>query len=158
MKSIIVYSSQTGNTKRLAETIYNNLSDEKMICTIEDAPDPSGFDLICVGFWLMAGKPDPKSQDYLKKLTNQKVFLFATHGASSQSEHAQQAMEAARSMAGQADIIGSFNCPGEVSPKILEKAGSKPVPPIWLKDAPDAKGHPNDSDLEQLTKMIQQCL
>jgi flavodoxin len=42
MKSIIVYSSQTGNTKRLAETIYNNLSDEKMICTIEDSPDAKG--------------------------------------------------------------------------------------------------------------------
>jgi Flavodoxin len=91
MKSIIVYSSQTGNTKKLAEAIYDFLSDEKSICTIEDAPDPSGFDLVCLGFWLMAGKPDPKSQEYLKRISNQKIyFCFATHGAASQSEHAQQ--------------------------------------------------------------------
>jgi flavodoxin len=158
MKSIIVYSSQTGNTQKLAETIYENLSDDKNIFKIEDAPDPSGFDLVCLGFWLMAGKPDPKSQDYLTKITNQKLFLFATHGAESQSEHAQQAMNTAKSMANQADIIGSFNCPGEVNPKILEKAGSKPVPPVWLKDAPNAKGHPDNADLEQLVKTLKQCL
>jgi flavodoxin len=158
MKSIIVYSSQTGNTKKLAEAIYDFLSDEKSICTIEDAPDPSGFDLVCLGFWLMAGKPDPKSQEYLKRISNQKLFLFATHGAASQSEHAQQALKTAESMAGQADIIGTFNCPGEVNPKVLEKAGSKPEPPIWLKDAPDAKGHPDNEDLKELTKALRNVL
>ena len=158
MKSIIVYSSQTGNTQKLAETIYDTIMDEKMICKIEDAPDPKVFDLICLGFWLKAGKPDPKSQEYLKKITQQKLFLFATHGASSQSQHAQQAMETARTMASQANIIGSFNCPGEVNPKILEKASSKPQPPVWLKDAPDAKDHPDNNDLEQLSQTLKQCL
>ena len=158
MKSMVVYSSQTGNTKKLAEAIYENLTDEKIICKIDEAPNPSDFDLVCLGFWLKAGKPDPTSEEFFKKITNQKLFLFATHGAATQSEHAQKAMETAKSMAAQADIIGSFNCPGEVSPKILEKAGSKPVPPVWLKDAPDAKGHPDDSDLEELVKKFKQCL
>ncbi|KPA18545.1 flavodoxin [Candidatus Magnetomorum sp. HK-1] len=157
MKSIVVYSSQTGNTKKLAETIYENLTDDKAICKIEDAPDPSDFDIVCLGFWLMAGKPDPKSQEYLKKITNQKLFLFATHGASSQSQHAQQALETARTMASQANIIGSFNCPGEVNPKVIKKASSKPEPPVWLKDAPNAEGHPDSKDLEQLTQTLKQC-
>jgi len=158
MKSIVVYSSQTGNTQKLAQTIYNHLPDEKKMVKIEDAPDPSGQDLVCLGFWLMAGKPDPKAQDYLKKITNQKLFLFATHGASSQSQHAQNAMAFAKNMASKAEIIGQFNCPGEVSPKILEKASSKPEPPVWLKDAPNASGHPNDTDLQQLTDTLMKCL
>jgi len=158
MNSIIVYSSQTGNTKKLADTIYQTLPDEKTICKIEDAPDPSGFDLVCLGFWLMAGKPDPKSQEYLKKISNQKLFLFATHGASSQSQHVQQAMDTARKMAGDAEIIGSFNCPGEVNPKVLEKASAKPEQPVWLKDAPEAKGHPDDHDLERLIQTMKQCI
>jgi len=158
MKSIIVYSSQTGNTKKLAETIYENITDEKMICRIEDAPDPSGYDFVCLGFWLKKGMPDTKSQKYLQKITNQKLFLFATHGASAQSEHAKQAMEKAKSMANQAEIVGTFNCPGEVTSKMLEKAGSNPVPPVWFKEAPDAKGHPDNNDLEQLSQTLKQCL
>jgi flavodoxin len=158
MKSIVVYSSQTGNTQKLADKVYETLKDEKTICKIEDAPDPSGFDLICLGFWLMAGKPDTKSQDYLQKIQKQKLFLFATHGASSQSQHAQQAIETAKTLAGQADIIGSFNCQGEVSPKILEKASSKPQPPVWLKDAPNACGHPDQTDLTQLADTLKKCL
>jgi len=158
MKTLIVYSSQTGNTQKLAEAIYENISDEKIICKIEEAPEPSGYDLVCLGFWLKAGKPDPKSLDYLKKITSQKLFLFATHGAASKSAHAKQAIETAKSMADQATIIGSFNCPGEVNPKVLEKASSKEVPPIWLQDAPDAKNHPDSADLEQLVKTLKQCL
>jgi len=158
MKSIVVYSSITGNTKKLAETIYKNLPDEKTICKIEEAPDPSGFDLICMGFWLQKGKPDPKSQEFLKKITNQKIFLFATHGAASQSQHAKQGMEAAKAMADKAEIIGSFNCPGQVDPKIMKKASSKPEPPVWFKDAPDANGHPDEKDLGELTETLKKCI
>jgi hypothetical protein len=142
----------------LADAIYEIIPDEKIICNIDEAQDPSKFDRICLGFWLMAGKPDPKSQEYLKKISNQKLFLFATHGASSQSNHAQQAMKTAKEMASEADIIGCYNCQGEVNPKVLEKAGSKPEPPVWLKDAPAAKGHPDKNDIEQLTQTLKQCI
>jgi len=158
MKSLIVYSSQTGNTQKLADIIYNFLSNEKNIFKIEEAPNPSGFDLIFLGFWLKAGNPDPKTQEYLKQITKQKLFLFSTHGASKESQHAKNAMENAKKMAPEADIIGCFNCPGEVTPKILEKARSKAEPPVWLKDAPAAKGHPNDADCKELKDLLKQCL
>ena len=155
MKSIIVYSSQTGNTRKLAETIKDVLADSSQIYHIEDAPDPSEFDEIYLGFWLMAGKPDPKAQAYLQKVKTQKLFLFATHGAASQSAHAKNAIEAAKKLAPEADIIGTFNCPGEVNPSVLEKVRSKPEPPVWLDDAPDAEGHPDEADLNALRKMLQ---
>ncbi|MFH2067403.1 MAG: flavodoxin family protein [Pseudomonadota bacterium] len=158
MKSLVVYSSQTGNTRKLAEAIYSCLDGEKSICKVEEAPDPSGFDLVCVGFWLMGGKPDPKAQEYLKKMTSQKLFLFATHGASATSPHAANAMKAAKGMAPKADIIGTFNCPGAVNPKVLEKAGSKPEPPVWLDDAPKAIGHPSESDLGNAVQQIKESL
>ncbi|MBF0103006.1 MAG: flavodoxin domain-containing protein [Desulfobacterales bacterium] len=158
MKSIVVYSSQTGNTQKLAKAIFKKLEGEKQIYKIEHAPDPSEFDLVCLGFWLMAGKPDSTSQEYLKKVKNQKLFLFATHGASAASQHAQSAMEFAKSLAPAANVIGTFNCPGQVSPNILEKARSKPVPPAWLADAPDAVGHPNEEDLKQLIDKLAQSL
>jgi flavodoxin len=159
MKSIVVYSSQTGNTKKLAEAVYSALGPEKMICKIEEAPDPSEFDLICIGFWLMAGKPDPKSQEYLRKvIKNQKLFLFATHGASATSRQAQNAMEEAIRLAPESDMIGSFTCSGEVNPKVLERAGSKPEPPAWLDDAPKAVGHPDQTDLKNVIRRLEGSL
>ncbi|RPJ77609.1 MAG: flavodoxin family protein [Deltaproteobacteria bacterium] len=158
MKSIVVYSSQTGNTKKLAEAVYSALRGEKSIYPVGEAPAPSGFDLVCVGFWLMAGKPDPKSQDYLRKVKTQKLFLFATHGASATSPHAQNAMEEARGLAPESDMIGTFNCSGEVNPKVLEKAGSKPEPPVWLDDAPNAVGHPDQADLKNVIRRLEESL
>ncbi len=82
MKSLIVYSSQSENTKKLADTIYKSLEGEKDIFSVDKAPSTKGYGLILVGFWLMAGKPDPKSSEYLSKLgKDDRLFLFATHGS-----------------------------------------------------------------------------
>jgi flavodoxin len=158
MKTIIIYSSQTGNTLKLAKHIEKTLQGNDAMYAIDDAPVPGEKDIIFLGFWLQAGKPDMKTQQYLKQVKKQKLFLFCTHGAAVLSEHAQNGMKAAREMAPDADILGSFNCQGEVNPKVLEKAGSKPTPPIWLKDAPDAQGHPDDKDLDSLTSAVNKAL
>jgi flavodoxin len=154
MKSLVVYSSQTGNTRRLAEAVFESLSGEKEILPVDDAPDPSEYDSIAVGFWLKGGKPDPKSAEYLGKITQQALFLFATHGAGAGSDHAIQGMEFAKSLAPESDIRGTYSCQGEVNPKVLEKASKKPQPPVWLPDARDAVGHPNSVDIEVLKYQI----
>jgi len=176
MKSLIVYSSQTENTKKLADTIYENLEGEKDIFPIDKAPSSEGYDLIAIGFWLMAGKPDPKSSEYLEKIGKGarlflfathgassssdhvenaiRLFLFATHGASSSSDHVENAMNLARSLAKDAEIAGIFTCQGEVNPKVLEKVKQKPEPPVWIGDADQAVGHPNEEDLSTLKQII----
>jgi len=158
MKSLVVYSSQTGNTKKLAEAVYETLSGEKEIYHITDAPDPGNYDFIAVGFWLQAGKPDPKTSEYLPKIDGRRLFLFATHGAASGSDHTKKAMVHAKNLASSADISGTYSCQGEVNPKVLEKVSAKPEPPVWLKDSPAAAGHPDDGDIEKLKKALQLLL
>ena len=102
----------------------------------------------------MSGKPDPKSSEYLGKIGKKPLFLFATHGAGVGSDHAIKGMELAKSLASDSDIRGTYSCQGEVNPQILEKASKKPEPPVWLADAPDAKGHPNDADIEVLSHQL----
>lgn len=150
MKALVVYSSKTGNTRKLAQTVYDCLTCDKEIHALEDAPDPRGFDLVALGFWLQAGKPEPKSADYLAKIRTSDVFLFATHGAAADSDHARKAMDHAKSIVASARIRGTFTCPGEVDPKILDKARAKDPQPPWLKDAPHAVGRPNEADLSAL--------
>lgn len=155
MKSLVVYSTQTDNTKKLAQAIYDSLSEEKEISFVGDAPDPVDYDFITVGFWLMAGKPDPKAVAYLEKMrAGQKIFLFATHGAAKGSAHASQAMQIAKEIVKKADVLGTYSCQGEVNPNVMAKAKSKPQPPVWLEDAATAVGHPDEGDLEELKNII----
>jgi flavodoxin len=158
MKSLIVYSSKTGNTRKLAEIANEMLAGDKTFCPVSEAPDPTGFDLVVVGFWLQAGKPDPKSAEYLAKIGDAKLFLLATHGAAADSPHAQTALETARSLAAEAQVVGSFNCPGEVNPAVLEKASQKDPQPPWLADAPAAVGRPNAEDLAALRAALRERL
>ena len=158
MKSLVVYSSQTGNTRKLAEAVFGALTGDKALYPVEEAPDPSGYGFIAVGFWFMGGKPDPKSSEYLGRVGKQPLFLFATHGAGAGSDHAIHGMALAKSLAPESDIRGTYNCQGEVNPNILEKASKKPEPPVWLSDAPDADGHPNDADIEALNYQLAELL
>ena len=155
MKSLVVYSSQSENTKKLADVVYENLDGEKDIFPVEDAPLIKEYDFIAVGFWLMAGKPDPTSAQFLEKLgKDDKVFLFATHGAKKGSDHVQNAVNNAIGLTGNADITGSFTCQGKVNPKVLEKVKQKPQPPVWIDDADGAVGHPNQDDFLALKKIV----
>ena len=111
--------------------------------------------MVALGFWLQAGKPDPESAEYLARIGNAKLFLFATHGAAADSEHALNAMAQARSLAPSAQIVGTFNCPGEVNSAFLEKVSKKDSPPPWIGDAPAAVGHPDNTDIERLKEAIE---
>jgi len=158
MKALVVYSSQSGNTKKLAEAVYEVLPDEKEIHPVDEAPEPSGYDLVAVGFWFKSGDPDPKSAEYLKKISGTKLFLFATHGAAPDSDHARKGMEAAKALAKGAEIVGTFNCQGVVNPGLLEKVKARPNPPEWIGDADSAVGHPDENDLNALKGKVREIL
>ncbi len=158
MKILITCSSQTGNTQKLADAVNEQLGGDKTFCTISEAPEPDGYDLIVLGFWLQAGKPDPKSSKFLEKIGKNKLFLFATHGAAADSAHAVNAMKQAGALAPEATVLGTFNCPGQVNPKVLEKVKAKDPQPPWLSDADDAVGHPDADDIENLTEVVRSRL
>lgn len=155
MKILIVYSSQSGNTLKLAKALFDNLDEKKEIFSVEDAPSPDNYDLAAVGFWLQAGKPDPKIAEYLAKCGKEsRLFLFATHGAAKGSDHADNALNHAVSLTDGAEIAGVFSCQGEVNPKFLEKVKQKEQPPIWINDASTAVGHPDESDIKELVNSL----
>lgn len=155
MKTLIVYSSQSGNTRKLAQAMADTLGGESDLVPVDQAPATDGYDMVAVGFWFMAGKPDPKSQQFLSGLkSGTRLFLFATHGAAKDSDHVKNGIQFAAGLADNVEIVGVFTCQGEVNPKVLEKAAQKPEPPAWLKDAPQAVGHPDAADLSALAEMI----
>lgn len=154
MKALVAYSSKSGNTKKLAKALYGTLQCEKDMVSISDNPNPAEYDFVAVGFSLQGGKPDGATQKFLPKIGGKEVFLFATHGAARNSDHVINAMNTAKQLAAPARICAVFSCQGEVAPETLEKIALKTPKPVWLVDAPAAKGHPDEEDVRQLIHLF----
>ena len=87
MKALVVYSSRTGNTRKIAEAIAAVLPGCE-IHPVESAPAPEGYDLVAVGYWVDKGMPDAQAKAYLETVRDANVALFGTLGAWPDSDHA----------------------------------------------------------------------
>ena len=155
MKSLITYSSKSGNTRKLAEAIEEILPGETILKPLDENPAADGFDIIFVGFWFQGGMADHQARAYLRLVDGrQPLFLFATHGAAAKSEHARKGMELAQGLVSSSEVLGTFSCQGEVNAEFLAKAKTmRPLPP-WLDDAATAAGHPDKEDIDRLQKTV----
>ena len=76
----IVFSSSTGNTKKLADAVYEILPKDKCDYFGENDSKIPPSDLLYIGFWTDKGSADTKTLELLAKLKNKKIFLFGTAG------------------------------------------------------------------------------
>ena len=76
----IIFSSLTGNTKILAETIRAVLPAEN--CDYYGVPETQELhsEILYIGFWTDKGNADNATLELLSKLRGKKVFLFGTAG------------------------------------------------------------------------------
>ena len=123
MKGIIIYSSKTDNTKRMAEKIYEALKDEyeMTIKNIRDSPDIESYDFVLLGGWVDRGTLEAKSLKYLENIKNKKLGLFATLGAMPDSEHGRKVIKNLEGLLIGKESLGQYICPGLVDPKMIEK-------------------------------------
>ena len=96
---LVVYSSVTGNTKKIAEAFCEVVGGT--LTRVEDGKTPEGYDAVAVGYWLWRGGPDPKTAAYLSRLSSVNVALFETHAADNRSEHSVTAFARAAACLGE---------------------------------------------------------
>ena len=138
MKRAVIYSSATGNTKKLAEAIHAAMPAGTGLYAVGEAPPPEEFDLLVCGFWIDRGVADAKADAYLKRINGKKVFSFFTLGADPTSDHAQECVAKTPGFYGEGcTSLGVFHCQGAISPKLIE----------WMKQLP--ADHPHAADDER---------
>ena len=122
MKSLVVYSSRTGNTRKVAQAVAEALPGCSLH-PVEDAPDPGGFDLVVVGYWVDKGLPDAEAQKYMERIRGCNVALFGTLGAWPHSDHAAQCKVQGEALLDGPErnnrVLGTFLCQGRVDPAIV---------------------------------------
>ena len=119
MKKTIVYSSATGNTEKLAKTIFETLGEDVYCGKIND--NALDADIIFIGSWAMAFTCTADIKNFAEKLNNKKVFLFMTAGYNNSDEYLNNIMSSFKgNLNNTNEIIGEFICQGKVSESKIE--------------------------------------
>jgi flavodoxin len=149
-KALVVYYTQTGNTLKVAESIYQALPGEKQIGSLEEIQSLDAYDLVFIGFPIHNHNIPKKAQDLLKKVPkDKKIAFFSTHGALTGSRLSREALEHAAVLASKAQLLGTFSCRGRVPFSVLEALEQQPEHKAWAEMAASARNHPNATDLEE---------
>jgi flavodoxin len=152
MRSLVVYSSRTGNTRKVAEAIFEILPDPKEMHPAAEAPPPDDFDFIAIGFWVNRGTADADARAYMDRLRNRAVGVFGTLAAYPDSEHARQCLERVETLLTGNHFMGGFLCQGRVDPSALEQVEhlapeTHPMTAERRNRLEEAKKHPDERDL-----------
>jgi flavodoxin len=181
MKVLVTYMSQSGNTKKLAEAIYEEIQVEKEIRTWKEIESFDGYDMIFVGFpihqfgvskleeiesfegydIIFVGFPihqfgvSKLEKDFLEKHTkDKKIAVFVTHATPPQAPYLQPQLDRCKGAVAEANLVGFFNCQGELSKEIAEVLKKMDNPEMQkfgeMRDI--TLGHPNNEEVEQSRK------
>ncbi len=152
MKALVTYFSQTGNTRKVAEAIYDELQGEKEIRELSEVESVEGYDLLFVGFPMQAFGPAQQAKDFLaSQCQGKKIALFLTHGVPGDFEELPEWLENCRQAAKGAEVLGMFDCQGEVAEFLLD-AARKSDDPLMQKLAgagASGKGQPDTKQLDR---------
>ena len=158
----IVFSSLTGNTKKLADTIHEMLPHDKCDYFGENDSRVRQSDLLYIGFWTDKGNADHKTLELLAKLKNKKIFLFGTAGFGGSDVYFKKILEQVRQSIDSSNVvIGEYMCQGKMPPSVREryiKMKESPEHPanldMLIKNFDCALSHPDGEDLERLKRLL----
>jgi flavodoxin len=164
MKTLLTYTSKTGNTRKIAEAIKAIAGSHLVYCDLAEAPDPQAFDAVIIGFWIDKGKPVQEAAAYIPKLKNKKTAFFYTLGASPESAHAAKCLQYTRSLFAGSDLVGEFVCQGKVAAEMIDFFKTLPpghhhaLTPENLALYRAAETHPDAEDLKNAQAVFREIL
>jgi flavodoxin len=149
-KTLITYFSQTGNTKAIAEAIFEALEGEKDIKPMEESLSLDAYGLVFIGFPVQSHSVPYKADTFLRRVpAGKRIALFCTHGSLPGHRLSREALEYALVCAAKAKLLGTFACRGRLSMKALEFLSKSPEHQEWTDMAASAATHPDDTDLAE---------
>lgn len=152
MKTLVTYLTKTGNTKKVADAIYETIAGEKEIKPINEVNDLEGYDLAFIGFPIMQFDVPQEIKDFLSKnSTGKKVAIFMTHAVPEGTEAIQSWSGSYQEAAKEAQILGSFDCQGELAQPIIDMLlkAEDPNMKAFGEMGPSTKGQPDESRLQK---------
>lgn len=155
----IVYSSKTGNTKKLAQAIAEALPREDCLYFGPPSPEALKSRRIYVGFWTDKGTCDGEIQAFLASLTHQEVFLFGTAGFGGAPDYFEQILSSVQAnVPASARVVGRYMCQGKMPQAVrqrYEAMEDSPRRTAMLENFDQALSHPDQEDLDSIKQAVQ---
>ncbi|MBE5994571.1 flavodoxin family protein BilS [Lacrimispora sp.] len=156
MDYLVVYTSKTGNTQKVAMKIFEALPGKsKDIVNLEEYHGEEA-DTYFVGFWNNRGICTTEVIDFLSDLHGKQIALFGTCGIFENKEYLKQVEnQVSVFLPEDNEYLGCYLCGGKMGPKVLEKCRQMQAqlntPQIreMILAYEDAMLHPNKEDLDQ---------
>ena len=158
----LIFSSLTGNTRKLADTIHETLPTALCDYFGEAKSAETNAELVYVGFWTDKGTADKACLELLRKLRNKKIFLFGTAGFGGSEAYYQKILTNVHAaIDGSNTVVGEYMCQGKMPQSVRDRY-------VKMKEMPDAKpnldalianfdralSHPDEADLNGLRRKI----
>lgn len=164
MKYLVVYTSKTGNTEKIAAEIFEALPGmSKDIQRVEEVR--GNADLYFVGFWNDKGTCSGSIMDFLSSIHGKKVALFGTCGMGGSKEYFKQVSKRVEALIPDDDeFLGSFICTGRMPPQVLERykmmqeRQDSPQLRRMIKAYEEGMLHPDEKDLELAREFVETIL
>ncbi len=150
---MVTYVSSSGNTRKVAEAIFQALPGEKEMKMLDEVKDAACYDLVFLGFPIVAeGMPGKAKRFVARRLRGRKVALFMTHGMPGDMPEFDPVLPNCRQAAEGAELMGIYDCQGRMVdwlPKVLRLHPRRSVR-RWAREGEEqhGKGHPDASDLD----------
>ena len=152
MKVLVTYMSQTGNTKKVAEAIFQEIKGKKEIKPMSEVNSLNGYDLAFIGLPIQAYGPAAEGKSFLEQHSKGKnIALFITHASPEEQSELQEWLGKCKAAAVGANILGLFNCRGELSQAIADFMLNSGDPKLaeWAKERPQTLGQPDAARLNR---------
>ena len=164
MKYAIVFSSQTGNTKHLAEAVSSVLPQADLCFFGSPSQEALQAERLFIGFWTDKGSCNSEIADFLKTVKGKQVFLFGTAGFGGDAAYFDKVLHAAKKhLDGSNTLLGSYMCqvrmPQSVRDRYVKmKANPLPIPNVdmLIENFDRAATHPDAEDLQKLKDAVAQ--
>jgi flavodoxin len=149
-KTLVTYFTRTGNTKKVAESIFAALDGDKVLKPLDEVQGLDEYDLVFIGFPVHSHGVPYKVEVFLKNIAAaKKIALFSTHGSLPGHRLSREGLEHAIVLASKAKILGTYSCRGKISFEALEVVSKSPEHLEWAEMAASAGTHPNEIDLAE---------
>ena len=152
MKTLVAYYSKTGKTKKVAEAIFGEIEGEKEIIPIDKVESAEGYDVLFLGFPVQGNGPDMKTVKFLEKncTEGRNAALFITHASPGNAPELAATIDKFHQAAGGANIIGTFDCQGQLAKPIKIMMSLMPSPNLrkWAKND-TSQGQPDEASLDR---------
>lgn len=166
MQAMVIYSSETGNTQKIAAAIFAAIPGESKDMQRVDEYKGKDADTYFIGFWTNKGDCDTQIANLLSGMHGKRIALFGTCGAGRDGVYYDQIVRQVKSwIAPDNDYAGAFLCQGKM-PMQVRKRYEAQMPggegEDWIKMAirnfDEALLHPDQTDLEDAAEFAREVM